>query len=215
MNQPGVYFTLDAPFVSIIGLYSNTSDKGYGIISSPDPVSATSVVGQAQKKFLIRELQRIAGDRKAGKSKALLLAVHHPAYKGTNTAVKPLTADIDDACQQAGLWPDLVLSGHEHSYSRYLRTMPNGMQIPYIIAGSGGYNLTSSAPASDSKQKIPAAVAKGDPNYKAYVNDFGYLKITVNSAQISVVFNCTNPTYGPAWDSIVVDLKTHKVTDGK
>ena len=33
MTQPGVYFTLDAPFVSIIGLYSNVLD-GPGVISS-------------------------------------------------------------------------------------------------------------------------------------------------------------------------------------
>ena len=33
MTQPGVYFTLDAPFVSIIGLYSNVLE-GPGIISS-------------------------------------------------------------------------------------------------------------------------------------------------------------------------------------
>ena len=26
MTQPGVYFTLDAPFVSIIGLYTNVLD---------------------------------------------------------------------------------------------------------------------------------------------------------------------------------------------
>src|SRR5438094_2350824 len=34
MTQPGVYFTLDAPFVSIIGLYSNVLDTGGGVISS-------------------------------------------------------------------------------------------------------------------------------------------------------------------------------------
>src|ERR1700693_3169336 len=34
MTQPGVYFTLDAPFVSIIGLYSNVLDSGAGVISS-------------------------------------------------------------------------------------------------------------------------------------------------------------------------------------
>ena len=33
MAQPGVYFTLNAPFVSIIGLYSNVLE-GPGVISS-------------------------------------------------------------------------------------------------------------------------------------------------------------------------------------
>jgi hypothetical protein len=34
MTQPGVYFALDAPFVSIIGLYTNVIDKGPGVMSS-------------------------------------------------------------------------------------------------------------------------------------------------------------------------------------
>src|SRR6202163_2976711 len=34
MTQPGVYFRLDAPFVSILGLYSNVLDSGPGVISS-------------------------------------------------------------------------------------------------------------------------------------------------------------------------------------
>lgn len=33
MNQPGVYFTLDAPFVSIVGLYTNVLD-GPGVLST-------------------------------------------------------------------------------------------------------------------------------------------------------------------------------------
>ena len=49
MNQPGVYFTLDAPFVSIVGLYTNALD-GPGILSTqsghyPD-------VGEEQLEFL-------------------------------------------------------------------------------------------------------------------------------------------------------------------
>ena len=35
MTQPGVYFILDAPFVSIIGLYTNVLE-GPGVISSQD-----------------------------------------------------------------------------------------------------------------------------------------------------------------------------------
>ena len=36
MDQPGVYFTLNAPFVKFIGLYSNTGEGGTeGVISGP------------------------------------------------------------------------------------------------------------------------------------------------------------------------------------
>lgn len=44
MTQPGVYFTLDAPYVKIIGLYSNTGEST-GIISD-------ATVGTAQSDFL-------------------------------------------------------------------------------------------------------------------------------------------------------------------
>ena len=35
MTQPGVYFTLDAPFVSIIGLYTNVLE-GPGVLDRPE-----------------------------------------------------------------------------------------------------------------------------------------------------------------------------------
>src|SRR5256714_283506 len=37
MNQPGVYFTLDAPFVSLVGLYSNALEELGGISSQDGP----------------------------------------------------------------------------------------------------------------------------------------------------------------------------------
>ena len=39
MTEPAVYFTLDAPYVSIIGLYSNVMDTGGGVISSQGGIS--------------------------------------------------------------------------------------------------------------------------------------------------------------------------------
>ena len=50
MTQPGVYFTLDAPFVSIIGLYTNVLE-GPGVISSQDGKYPT-LVGDHQFDFL-------------------------------------------------------------------------------------------------------------------------------------------------------------------
>src|SRR5579864_6401455 len=78
MTQPGVYFTLDAPLVSIIGLYSNVLD-GPGIISSQ---GGHFPIINDQLDFLTSELQRLKPDRNAGK-RAVVLAVHHP----------PLSAD--------------------------------------------------------------------------------------------------------------------------
>src|SRR3569833_1516064 len=50
MDQPGVYFTLNAPFVNIIGLYSNVADKGAGAISSE---GGKNTLPDDQKNFLI------------------------------------------------------------------------------------------------------------------------------------------------------------------
>jgi hypothetical protein len=59
MTQPGVYFTLDAPFVSIIGLYSNVLD-GPGVISSQ---GGHFPIVDDQLAFLKSELQP-RGDRR-------------------------------------------------------------------------------------------------------------------------------------------------------
>src|SRR6202521_1022059 len=61
MTQPGVYFTLDAPYVSIIGLYSNVLDSGVGVISSQ--VGHFQTVGNSQLYFLTSENKRLKPDR--------------------------------------------------------------------------------------------------------------------------------------------------------
>ena len=51
-----------------------------------------------------------------------------------------MLAQIDAACVAAQIWPDIVLSGHAHLYERYTRVMKaDGRQIPYVVAGNGGY----------------------------------------------------------------------------
>jgi hypothetical protein len=66
MTQPGVYFELDAPFVKIIGLYSNISEgTTSGVISG-------NKVGNAQLTFLRQQLEATAkagshGDHRASR----------------------------------------------------------------------------------------------------------------------------------------------------
>src|SRR5579871_2439160 len=62
MTQPGVYFALDAPFVSIIGLYSNVLD-GPGVISSQ---GGQFPLLDDQLTFLQNELERLKPARQAG-----------------------------------------------------------------------------------------------------------------------------------------------------
>src|SRR6267378_3757790 len=74
MTQPGVYFTLDAPFVRIIGLFSNALEDP-GVISNLDHNWAA--VSNVQIDFLRAQLKRIKQEKYPG---AVLLATHHPPY---------------------------------------------------------------------------------------------------------------------------------------
>ncbi|MBZ5662907.1 MAG: metallophosphoesterase [Acidobacteriia bacterium] len=201
MTQPGVYFTLDAPYVSIIGLYSNVLD-GPGVISSQ---GGHFPLVNDQLDFLASELQRLKADRQAGK-RAIILAIHHlPLSTDTKHggSTGPM-ADIDAVCKKAGLWPDAVLSGHAHLYQRFTRVHPNGSQAPYIVCGSGGFSAT---PPS---VKPPAAPFKlGD--FTLEVNpivEFGYLTVTTDAKTLTITFFTAMPKVAVAQaDTVTVDLK--------
>src|SRR5579872_6572472 len=186
MDQPGVYFTLNAPFVKFIGLYSNTSEGGTeGVISS-------SKVGTAQLTFLKKQLAAAKAERDKGQWRALVIATHHPPFTGSPSHVPSPTmlSQIDQACTAAGIQPDLHLSGHAHLYERYTRTV-GGKQIPYLVAGMGGYyNLPGLKPVN--KRPTPPAFpasgtdASGNPLRLEMYNDntFGFLRLTVSPASI-------------------------------
>lgn len=130
MTQPYVYWTLQAPLVTIIGLYGNID----GTLDGPGAA--------AQRQWLIQQLTR------ADKSTAIIVAVHQPPYSldATHCGYPYIGDAIDQAAKTAHVWPDLILSGHVHNYQRFSRkvTIDNDSTktIPYIIAGAGGYANT-------------------------------------------------------------------------
>jgi len=208
MTQPGVYFTLDAPFVSIIGLYSNVMDTGGGIISSQ---GGHYPLVDDQLTFLTSELKRLKPDREAGK-RAVLIAVHHPALScdAKTGGSAGLMADIDKCCAEAGLWPDAVLSGHAHLYQRFTRTV-NGRQVPYIVAGCGGYAAT--APMQGAP---PAGTTVGDHTLEVPpIVQFGYLTVTTNAKTMTLTYK-TAPRLKPVEvkDTVTLDLTTGRITSG-
>jgi hypothetical protein len=203
MTQPGVYFTLDAPYVSIIGVYSNVLD-GPGVISSQ---GGHFPIVDDQLAFLVSELKRLAPDRRAG-NRAVIVAVHHPplsadAQHAGSTGVQ---TDLDAACQEAGLWPDAVLSGHAHLYQRFTRIAgPNKKQTPYVVAGSGGFAITPP------QAKLgPAPITVGDHTLEVDpIVKFGYLTVTCDGKTLCINFK--SPASGGAidvLDSVCVDLKS-------
>ena len=208
MTQPGVYFTLDAPYVSIIGLYSNVLDSGAGVISSQG--GKFPVVGNAQLAFLQSELKRLKPDRQAGK-RAIIIAVHHPpasvdAKHGGSVGVEK---DLDSCCQAAGLWPDVVLSGHAHLYQRFTRVV-NGQQTPYVVSGSGGYAAT---PPQAAVPKAPYTI--GDTTLEVDpIVEFGYLTITTDAKTLSITFKTASNGTVTVRDSVNVDLTQAQIVSG-
>jgi hypothetical protein len=205
MTQPGVYFTLDAPFVSIIGLYSNVLDSGAGVISSQ---KGHFPLVDDQLTFLQSELKRLKPDRDAGK-RAVLLALHHPPLSADarHGGSSGELADIDACCKAAGLWPDAVLSGHAHLYQRFTRVI-QGKETPYVVAGSGGFSAT--APFGG----LPNAPVKvGD--HTLVVNpivEFGYLTVTTDAKTLTITFKTATNQQVMQRDSVTVDLKSGKIT---
>src|SRR5712692_593542 len=121
MTQPNVYWTLDTPLGTIVGLYSNCPEGGE---LRPDQIA-----------WLESEL------KKAPASKALIVAVHHPVYSayGAHPGSQHLYSVLDNACTKTGRVPHLVRSGHVHYYQRFTGSLA-GKQLPFIVAGAGGYN---------------------------------------------------------------------------
>jgi hypothetical protein len=202
MTQPGVYFTLEAPFVSIIGLYSNVLD-GPGVISGENghyPLSDDQV------QFLIGELANVKQARASGDKRAVILACHHPpaSVDVKHGGTLGLSNDIDRAAAAAGLWPDAVLSGHAHLYQRFTRAV-DGREIPYVVSGSGGFSATPP------RQTAAAGTTDGQFTLvTAPIVEFGYLTVTVDMSSangtLTIKFQSTAGT--PASDSVTVDLGT-------
>jgi hypothetical protein len=220
MIQPGVYFELDAPFVKIIGLYSNVLE-GPGVISSQkDPQSPVSDV---QLTFLENQLSQA---KKQGYKGALIVAVHHPPFTaGAIHGGSPkMLADMDSIFNKTGVYPHAVISGHAHNYQRFTRTESYG-DTPYIIAGSGGHaanplrvgkNLTPIRTPLDITGSVAGVTVK-QVTLETYFEHFGYLRVIANDSLLSFEFHevASGVDSKSPIDIVTVDLKTHKLTTAR
>ena len=199
MTQPNVYWTLDTPLATIIGLYTNVPEGGE---VHPDQIA-----------WLTAELQNAPKDR------CLLLAAHHPIYSldehhSGSTRLKEV---LDDAFLKAGRVPDLVLAGHVHNYQRFTRVLDR-QEVPYIVAGAGGYwHLHYMTRAIGSPVQFPYSVPD-DPNLtlESYCdNRHGYLTLEITADQIKGSYTPV-PRPHERWtdklgpiDSFTLDLREH------
>jgi hypothetical protein len=204
MTQPGVYFTLDAPMVSIIGLYDNVLE-GPGVFTD-EGGHYPGLTGDKQYDWLVSELERLAPLRKS-LERAVILACHHPPASAdiTHGGTTGLADDLDRAFTQAGFWPDAILSGHAHIYQRFSRAVA-GREIPYIVAGSGGHATT--VPPGEKLGEAPLTWN----DYTLEVGPtraYGYLTVTVdmsNAVAPEVTFAFTAPGVPSAADTLTIKL---------
>lgn len=202
MTQPNVYWTLQAPFLTIIGLYSNVPEGGR--------------LDNDQIGWFHSELA-------AAGTGALLVAVHHPPYSADahHGGSAYLGRLIDAAVDASGRVPDAVLTGHVHNYQRFTRSV-KGSQVPYIVAGAGGYWNLHRMARDDSGEPLspPWPVPGTDVTLEAFVDDrHGFLRLTASADAVEGRY-LTVPRPHESWtrgpvsvaDAFRIDLKTHQVT---
>jgi hypothetical protein len=172
MTQPYVYWTLNMPFATIIGLYSNVD----GTLDA----RGTS----EQQQWFEQQVQSAPED------KALIIAVHHPPYSlDTEHGGYPdIGIAIDRVIHDTGRIPTIVLSGHVHSYQRFERDIGVKKTVPYIVAGAGGYantpKLLHKIESDENGQRLQPGyqTTRSDLKLMSY-NDQepGFLRITLDN----------------------------------
>jgi len=200
MNQPDVFWTLQAPFVTIIGLYSGRAEGGQ--------------VDGAQAEWLVDELRQAPAD------KALIIAAHHAVYSAdvAGRGSGSLQRVLDSAFELSGRRADAVISAHVMNYQRFTRTVGRH-DIPYIIAGAGGYyhlhrmrRQPSGAPLA-----TPAKLADDLVLESSSDDRYGFLELAVSADQLSGQYFTvaeTQPHQPPTvnrYDAFTLDLHAHRL----
>jgi acid phosphatase type 7 len=167
MIQPNVYWTLLAPYVTLIGLYTNVPEGGE--------------VHTDQVNWFEKEL------RSADKTKALIVALHHPVFSMDkfHSGGQAMLELLDNAFEKTGKIPDAVLTGHVHNYQRFTRTHSNGKKVPYIVAGAGGYWHLHWMQQGVREMSLPEKVPDRDDVVLKYCDDHhGFMQIQVTPKKL-------------------------------
>jgi predicted phosphodiesterase len=174
MTQPYVYWTLDTPLITIIGLYSNVD-------------GSLDARGRNEQQTWFQQQMT-----SAPKDKWLAVAVHHPPYSldSTHGGTLDILTAIDRATVAANRGPDIVFSGHVHNYQRFSRNVGK-RNIPYIVAGAGGYANDSRSMHKLQKGAMPLPFQTTHPDVKLMNfnhQEPGFLRVTVAPDAIDVEY---------------------------
>ncbi|MDE3187886.1 MAG: metallophosphoesterase [Acidobacteriota bacterium] len=153
LSLPNVYFTLNCPFVTIIGMYTNVPDGGS--------------IDSVQQQWLTNEFATAPAD------KALITALHHPVYSfDDHHSGSPAMADaLQHAINESRRVPNMVLTAHVHNYQRIEREIAANTPTPFLVAGAGGYyhlhGMTADVGHVDSE--VGAKLVAHDQFHHSYV----------------------------------------------
>jgi hypothetical protein len=206
MTQPYVYWTLEAPFATIVGLYSNVDGSldGRGTFE--------------QQRWFESQVAN------APKDKCLIVAVHHPPYSldATHGGSPEILAAIDRAASVGGRYPDAVFSGHVHNYQRFTRET-GGRQIPFVVAGNGGYahnpHAVHQLQLDPERKRIPHGrfqTTLPDVALEFYDAEHpGYMRVTVDDTNLAVEYFTVPfddaPPAKPV-DTFTLDWRRHRLS---
>lgn len=206
MIQPNVFWTLETPLATMVGLYSNVPDGG--------------VIKEDQFHWFVDELSA------APKQKALIVSVHHSPFSaddehsGSDTILKVL----DKAFKQSAHLPDIVFSGHVHNYQRFTHELNNGgkkYEVPYIVVGTGGHWKLHPMQTHNNGNKIDVPFKlpdRDDVILEKYCDDkYGFMHLHITANELTGKFYSVTSPYelrykGPKKiDEFEVDLQRHRL----
>lgn len=163
LSLPNVYYTLDCPFATIIGLYTNVPEGGS--------------VDSVQQQWFTNEMAN------APETKALIVALHHPIYSfdDHHSGSSAMADVLDRAINDTRRVPNLVLTAHVHNYQRIERNILQDVATPFLVVGHGGYyHLHGMTATTGHVDKDLGAKLLFHDEYH-----HGYATITVDAQQIT------------------------------
>jgi 3',5'-cyclic AMP phosphodiesterase CpdA len=206
LDLPNVYWTFTTPLATIIGLFSNVGET-------------EGEIHQDQIDWFRKELAA------ANPNLALIVSVHHPPFSGDveHSGSSVVDQALMNAFKAVKRYPNLILSGHVHSYQRFTNVVqgPKGqLQIPYVVAGAGGYtNLGKLQQVQGAYPKAPLSLGNGLTLEQYDQDNFGFLRVEVSKTQIvgtylSAPYSVGGTPAAKAVDNFTIDLAKNTVVTG-
>ena len=165
MTQPNIYWVLNTPLATFIGLHTNVPKFG--------------IVLQEQRNWFVKQLTEAD---KLRNEKLLIVCMHHAPYSAdTNHGSSFAMIDfLEEAFEETGVRPDIVFSGHVHNYQRFIKIAPGAGTCTYVVAGAGGYDALHPVATIDNAEFTNDDARLKNINLVSFCdNKHGFLKITI------------------------------------